>query len=222
MALPNQNVSFVHLPNGIRLKAGQGYDYGLNSTISFNELELVGLDASTNAILKINGPTPTGTADVNLDGYFTPTRCYNAVYNDYAECFACNDVYSHSDLIRNIIALDPVTKKAIPALWHHKAVVGVASDSYAYLINGTQKEIDSGEKTAVGMAGTLWVKCAPHPTRKFDLGDFVTTHPTLAGYGVAVSPEQVSDMLKYMGKIVGKIIDWDEEQTVAKILIINR
>ncbi len=219
MAIP---IAHVNLPNGIRLKAGQSYDYNQSSTISFRSIELVGLGGDGKATLSINGSTPTGTAKVTLNGYFTPTRCYNAVYNDYAECFVCDDSYSHNDLIRNIIALDPVTKKAIPALWHHKAVVGVASDSYAYLINGTQQEIDSGEKTAVGMAGTLWVKCAPHPTRKFDLGDFVTTHPTLAGYGVAVSPEQVSDMLKYMGKIVGKIIDWDEEQTVAKILIINR
>ncbi len=212
----------LHLPNGIRLQPGQTYDYTINSSVGFKELRIMAASGTSFGKLTVGTTTPTGTTGVQLDGYFYPTRCYNAVYNDYAECFVCSPTYSHNDLVRNIVALDPATRTIIPALWHHKAVVGVVSDSYAYLINGTQDEIDAGEKTAVGMSGTVWVKCAPHPARQFELGDFITTHPTLQGYGVAVSPEHMADTTKYVGKIVGKIVDWDIEQTTAKILIINR
>lgn len=114
----------------------------------------------------INNPSLSGD-NLNTSNHLGVTivagRVYNAVYNDFAETFEklnMNDVAKPGDLI----ALDPETGKYVIAEgYENKLVVGVQSNTYAFLAGGnrvdnTQDIIDlENEYFTVALCGKVWV-----------------------------------------------------------------
>ena len=114
----------------------------------------------------INNPSLSGDS-LNTSNHLGVTivagRVYNAVYNDFAETFEklnMNDIAKPGDLI----ALDSETGKYVIAEgYENKLVVGVQSNTYAFLaggnrVNNTQDIIDlENEYFTVALCGKVWV-----------------------------------------------------------------
>ncbi|HOH95490.1 MAG TPA: hypothetical protein PK612_04960, partial [Bacilli bacterium] len=83
------------------------------------------------------------------------TRVYNAVYNDYAECFDNTDL--DYDKVKNRIVEITDDDKVRLGSNNSIRVVGVVSDSYGHMLGGTEEEIENGKKIPVGIAGKLYV-----------------------------------------------------------------
>ena len=115
-----------------------------------------------NAHTQLNGclyggaTAPTGTARLNYSGYLYATRVYNAIYNDYAECFIPDDSLKNKEYKYRIVQINKDGKVELGTK-NSKTVVGIISEQYGYLLGGSQDEIDEGFKIAVGLAGTLMV-----------------------------------------------------------------
>ena len=163
---------------------------------------------------KLYGGTsaPTNTTRLNYDGYFYATKVFNAVYNDYAECFENAEGYTFKDLKNLIVEVDD-EGKIRPASENSSRVVGVVSDSYATVLAGTEEEIKSGEKSPVGMSGTLWVKKAENSD--YSIGNFIISSDN--GFAKEINRNEVNN---YPGLINGKIIKNENDR--VKILIMNR
>ncbi len=114
----------------------------------------------------INNPSLAGDS-LNTNNHLGVTilmgRVYNAVYNDFAETFEklnVDEVAKPGDLI----ALDPESGKyKVCEGYENKLVVGVQSNTYAYLaggnrVNGTQDIINlENEYFTVAVSGKVWV-----------------------------------------------------------------
>ena len=70
---------------------------------------------------------PTNTTRLNYDGYLYATRVYNAIYNDYAECFESNGLV-YNEIVNRIVEIGS-DKKLKLANEESKGVIGVVSDS---------------------------------------------------------------------------------------------
>lgn len=138
---------------------------------------------------------PTGTARVNANGYLYATRVYNAVYNDYAECFD-NIILKYEDVKNRIVELDE-NGFTILANKDSNKVIGVVSDSYAMLLNGSEEEIKENSKIPVGLVGTLFVK-SKTIVKDSDIGKFVVSDGD--GYGKAKKTYKIGTSI---GKIIG-------------------
>lgn len=114
----------------------------------------------------INNPSLSGDG-LNTVSHLGVTisagRVYNAVYNDFAETFEKNNKNEIASP-GTLIALNPDTGKyEICDGFENKCVVGVQSNSYAYLaggnrINNTQDIIDlENEYFTVAVSGKVWV-----------------------------------------------------------------
>lgn len=99
---------------------------------------------------------PTGTTQLNYEGYLYATKVYNAVFNDYAEYFEKADKSltpgdlisinrNGSGYVKSCCEFDPM-------------VVGVYSDDYAQCIGGKGDGHDDENFISVGMAGRVRVK----------------------------------------------------------------
>lgn len=91
-------------------------------------------------------------------------RVYNAVYNDFAETYEKDNVNEFAK-VGEIITLNPETGKyKISNSFEDKCVVGVQSNSYAFLaggnrVNNTQDIIElENEYFTVGISGKVWVR----------------------------------------------------------------
>ena len=114
----------------------------------------------------INNPSISGDSlnTVNHLGVtISAGRVYNAVYNDFAETFEKNNKNEIASP-GTLIALNPDTGKyEICDGFENKCIVGVQSNSYAYLaggnrINNTQDIIDlENEYFTVAVSGKVWV-----------------------------------------------------------------
>jgi hypothetical protein len=165
-----------------------------------------GVDFNTSAT------NPTGTTRLNAECYFYATRVYNAVYNDFAECFD-NSGLNYEYIKNRIVEIDYITGTVFLAKECSRAVVGIVSDSYGYLLNGSEEDIKEGRKIPVGMAGTLWVD-AEDPVHEVDMYSFIC-----AGKEGKARVIPKGEAYKYEGMIVGKIIGMDEVNNRYKVIL---
>jgi len=191
-----------------------------NISASSNYLT-IGNNLVTNGNLKVTGLTkadgsfysgstsPTNTIRLNYDGYLYATRVYNAVYNDYAECF--ETAVNYNECKNRIVEIK--NGKVFIASPESDLVVGVVSDTYGFVLYGTEDEIKNNTKVPIGVSGTLMVDAEEVIDEK-NIGRFVCSGKD----GKArVIPRKES--YKYDGSIVGKIIDIDKEKNQYKIII---
>lgn len=155
---------------------------------------------------------PTNSNRLNYDGYFYATRVYNAVYNDYAECFKAAE---YENIPKNRI-VELKNNKVYIASPESNAVIGVVSDSYGYMLYGSEEEIKSGLKIPVGMAGTLFVDSEDN-VDVININKFVCS-----GIDGKARVINFGEAYKYEGCIVGKIIDIDYSKNQYKLLICVR
>ena len=175
--------------------------YGLRTYISNTTDAIAGVSCYT-------GTTePTLSTRVNVNGYLYATRVYNAVYNDYAECFD-NKELTYTEAKNKIVELDE-NNNTILAKENSNMIIGVVSDSFGHMLGGTEEEIQEGSKMPIGLAGVLYVDSLDRVDIK-NRGKFITS----GGNGLA----KVLDT-PVLGSIVGKIIDIDEENNRYKVLI---
>ena len=91
-------------------------------------------------------------------GDLYPVRCFNAAYADLAECFIPEDKSGIYDKWKNRIVEITDNEEVILAKNNSNRCIGVVSDTYGYILNGTQEDIDNGNKIPVAMSGTVYVE----------------------------------------------------------------
>ena len=175
--------------------------------------------ANTTDTLYLIGVTSTtsGNQSLQLDastyvtntGYLYATRVYNAVYNDYAECFDNTDL--DYDKVKNRIVEITDDDKVRLGSNNSIRVVGVVSDSYGHMLGGTEEEIENGKKIPVGIAGKLYVDSKDIVDIN-NIGKFVGSDDE--GYAKVLSDDFKS------GTVVGKIIGIDKENNRYKLLLV--
>ena len=154
---------------------------------------------------------PTNTTRLNYDGYLYATRVYNAIYNDYAECFY-SDGLIYSEVVNRIVEVDFDGKLSL-AKEKSDGVIGIVSDSYGFLLNGSEEEIENGSKIPIGLAGTLYVDSE-------DIVDDKNIHRFVcSGKDGKARVIPKGKAHKYEGCVVGKIIGVNKEKNQYKIII---
>ena len=169
-------------------------------------LYLIGVTSTTsgNQSLQLDASTY-----VTNTGYLYATRVYNAVYNDYAECFDNTDL--DYDKVKNRIVEITDDDKVRLGSNNSIRVVGVVSDSYGHMLGGTEEEIENGKKIPVGIAGKLYVDSKDIVDIN-NIGKFVGSDDE--GYAKVLSDDFKS------GTVVGKIIGINEETNQYKLLLV--
>jgi len=89
----------------------------------------------------------------------------------------------------------------------------VVSDSYGFLLNGSEEEIRDGLKIPVGLVGTLFVDAEDMVDDQF-MNRFVCS-----GKDGKARIVPVGEAYKYEGSIVGKIININKEKNQYKIIL---
>ena len=122
-------------------------------------------------------------------------KVWGAVWNDYAELFPRGEETEAGD----IIALDEKSEeeKYVKAVKGHKALIGVESNEYGYLLGGDANkhpEENLKDFIPVGLAGRVWVKVHDNP----ELGDYITASE-IPGVG-----EATDDRAQAIGIVVAK------------------
>lgn len=166
-------------------------------------------DAIATVPVYTGATNPTSATRVNINGYVYATRMYNAVFNDYAECFNNSDLDYNK--IKNRIV--EITDDGKVRLGNNNSirVVGIVSDNYGYLLNGSEEDIEEGKKIPVGVAGQLYVESAENVDID-NIGKFVGS----SDKGLA---KVLDDNFK-SGTVVGKIIGIDKENNRYKLLLV--
>lgn len=184
------------------------------SSVTYN---IGGLDGQFGIYMYQNSRTEDGTdaslkmdssGNISATGTFTASRVYNAVYNDYAECFK-NSNLIYKGVLHRIVEIDDNECVRL-ATKNSYRVIGVVSDNYGHLLGGTEDEIDMNEKIPVGLAGTLYVYTLDDIDTN-NIGKFVCADNN--GYATVASKNSE-------GTIVGKIIGFNLEYHQYKILLI--
>lgn len=136
----------------------------------------------------INNPSISGDS-LNTVSHLGVTisagRVYNAVYNDFAETYE-KDNKEEIAQVGEIITLNPETGKyKVANTFEDKCVVGVQSNSYAFLaggnrVNNTQDIIElENEYFTVGISGKVWVRVVneseDYLNSHINPGDLLTT-----------------------------------------------
>ena len=156
------------------------------------------LTSLNDACLKKSGGTMTGTINFGSGSYYINTsgvanfsKCYGAVYNDYAEFFPRGEDTEPGD----IIALDENNKeeKYIKATNKSSIIAGVHSDEYAMLIGGEAVSIGEDyisknikKYIPVSLCGRVYVKVIGN----VDIGDYIIPSDIP---GVGVSSKEYSE-----------------------------
>ena len=184
------------------------------SSVTYN---IGGLDGQFGIYMYQNSRTEDGTdaslkmdssGNISATGTFTANRVYNAVYNDYAECFK-NSNLIYKGVLHRIVEIDDNECVRL-ATKNSYRVIGVVSDNYGHLLGGTEDEIDMNEKIPVGLAGTLYVYTLDDIDTN-NIGKFVCADNN--GYATVAGKNSE-------GTIVGKIIGFNLEYHQYKILLI--
>ena len=184
------------------------------SSVTYN---IGGLNGQFGIYMYQNSRTENGTdaslemdssGNISATGTFTASRVYNAVYNDYAECFK-NSKLIYKEVLHRIVEIDDNECVRL-ATKNSYRVIGVVSDNYGHLLGGLEDEINNNEKIPVGLAGTLYVYTLDDINTK-NIGKFVCADNN--GYATVAGKNSE-------GTIVGKIIGFNLEYHQYKILLI--
>ena len=184
---------------------------------SFVTYNIGGLNGQFGIYMYQNSRTENGTdasltmdssGNISATGTFTASRVYNAVYNDYAECFK-NSNLIYKEVLHRIVEIDDNECVRL-ATKNSYRVIGVVSDNYGHLLSGLEEDIESGKKIPVGLAGTLYVYTLDDINTK-NIGKFVCADNN--GYATVAGKNSE-------GTIVGKIIGFNLEYHQYKILLI--
>jgi hypothetical protein len=133
----------------------------------------------------------SGSYYINTSGVANFSKCYGAVYNDYAEFFPRGEDTEPGD----IIALDENNKeeKYIKATNKSSIIAGVHSDEYAMLIGGEAVSIGEDyisknikKYIPVSLCGRVYVKVIGN----VDIGDYIIPSDIP---GVGVSSKEYSE-----------------------------
>lgn len=195
---------------GVDLTGGNTLTYNPNSG-ELSALTFNGTATNSNRIAGIlcnNDLTaPTGTDRLNVEGYIYATRTYVTESSDYAECFESNGL-NYENIKHRIVQVNEYGKLQLGE-FASKRVVGIVSDNYGYLLNGSEEDVKEGKKIPVGLAGSLWVD-SKDKVERYNIGNLVCS-----------DHEGYAKVLFYptLGINVGKIIDIDEENNRYKVLI---
>ena len=176
---------------------------GLNGQFGIYMYQNSRTDNGTDAALKMDS-----SGNVTATGTFTATRVYNAVYNDYAECFA-NTNLIYNEVLHRIVEIDDNECVRLASKNSYR-VIGVVSDNYGHLLGGLEEDIENGAKIPVGLAGTLYVYTLDEIDTK-NIGKLVCADNN----GYATLAEKDCE-----GTIVGKIIGFNKEYHQYKVLLI--
>ena len=195
-----------------------GEDLLGTSTLTFNpssgELTALSFNGTATNTLRVAGVicnnevvAPTGTDRLNVEGYIYATRTYVTESSDYAECFESNGL-NYENIKHRIVQVNEYGKLQLGE-FACKRVVGIVSDNYGYLLNGSEEDVKEGKKIPVGLAGSLWVD-SKDKVERYNIGNLVCS-----------DHEGYAKVLFYptIGINVGKIIDIDEENNRYKVLI---
>lgn len=166
----------------------------------------------------------TGTINFGSSSYYVDkngvakfSKCYGAVYNDYAEFFPRGEETEPGD----IIALDENSKeeKYIKATNKNSIVVGVQSNEYAMLIGGDVVEFGEDyisknikKYIPVGLCGRVYVKV----TGNVDIGDCIIPSDIP---GIGISSKEYSNLS------VGRVIESsnsNNDNNIHKVRILIR
>ena len=184
------------------------------SSVTYN---IGGLNGQFGIYMYQNSRTENGTdaslemdssGNISATGTFTASRVYNAVYNDYAECFK-NSKLIYKEVLHRIVEIDDNECVRL-ATKNSYRVIGVVSDNYGHLLGGLEDEINNNEKIPVGLAGTLYVYTLDDINTN-NIGKFVCADNN--GYATVAGKNSE-------GTIVGKIIGFNLEYHQYKILLI--
>ena len=157
---------------------------------------------------------PTSTYRLNLDGYFYATRVYNAVYNDFADCLLPKRGLTYEIAKNKIVSI--VDNDTVDlADKGSTSVIGVVSDSYAYLAGGSEEEIKNNKKLPICSAGYVWVDVVNIDDAQ--VGGYVV--PDFEGYGKAIRKHERK---LYADYIIGRIININRDAHQVRILFIPR
>lgn len=148
------------------------------------------------------------SGNIIASGTLTASRVYNAVYNDYAECFN-NTNLIYNEVLHRIVEIDDNECVRLASKNSYR-VIGVVSDNYGHLLGGLEEDIENGHKIPVGLAGTLYVYTLDEIDTK-NIGKLVCADNN----GYATLADKDSE-----GTIVGKIIGFNKEYHQYKVLLI--
>ena len=160
----NQGVKFVNTSEDTwfnMLHAGNYNGDGTNGYIKMGTYGRMiwGKDSGNpTVIFNPDGIKSDGSVGLlKIAGALRPTRCYNAVYNDYAELFPCKEKDIHPGDVF-MLDMESDTENYVKSTEHAKCVVGVYSDTYGYLMGGDEDEIDwRGKYVPIGLSGRVRV-----------------------------------------------------------------
>lgn len=220
MAIENTNVGWLKNGNDEKFApktiASQViYDNtssGLNSSNNQSAIdELKGLidNFNPNGMLSLTGGTLTGplVAQKITATEITANKIYGAVWNDYAEWFEkenVDDIFEFGDICawnkNGIIHAKP----------YDKNIVGVASNTYGYILGGfpnVNMEENNKYFVPIGLTGRVNVKVQG----SVEIGDLIVS----AGNGIGKVDNNAS-----IGQLVGKALEASNDQDVKLITVL--
>lgn len=147
--------------------------------------------------------------DLHTQGTITATgKVHNAIWNDYAEFFEKGEDTEVGDFI----ALDTSSdeEKYVKASQYNKNVMGVHSDSYGYILGGTNN-IKESEKThiPVGMVGRVNAKIVG----AINKGDYIVLSE-IPGVGKVYCPSTNTPL-----DVIGVAIEKSDEKDIKLVKI---
>lgn len=180
--------------------------------------------SSVNSFVRYNGTSalsgtfyggttnPSSSQRLNYNGYFYATRVYNAVYNDYADCLYPEDNLTYEEAKNKIVEIKRNNIVGL-ATKESEKVIGVVSDTYAYIAGGTEEEIKNNEKIPICSSGYVWIHVIN--VEDAEVGFYVI--PDSDGYGKVITSDEKKN---FRDCIVGKIIAIDVVNKKVRISII--
>jgi len=148
---------------------------------------------------------PTGTAAIGIDGYLYATRVYNAVWNDLAEYFLSES----PKLERKIYVIGDNGKVKLSSKYGDTSVVGVCSDSYAFIM---KEEYAKEGGVPIALAGTVRVQVS----QKLKRGDLITS----GKFGIGRKANWLIRVFKNQA-IIGKVME-DMKKGDKSVLMLVR
>lgn len=148
---------------------------------------------------------PVSSDDLKYDGYFTATRIYNAVFNDYAEYF---EKENKDEVIEygHVISMGENGGFTKSQKAYDSTVIGVVSNEYAFCIGAEGREENELENyLPIGLAGRVPVK-VKGPVQKGDL--LVTSEFP----GVA---RKMEDFIP--GTVIGKALESKSDESIGLV-----